>query len=116
MPMVYPLKRVLRNWKLFAALLIGIALASTFFACIDVKANSLADAIAEPTTKNINADMQFTANLNLTEVSQAQGNISSIKGVSNVDVVYRFNYPIKDTGNQLHRLSPDSLPARILLH
>ncbi len=94
--MVYPLKRVMRNWKLFTALLIGIALASTFFACIDVKANSSATQSLNEQLKNINADMQFTANLNLTEVSQTQGNISSIKGVSSVDVVYRFNYPIKD--------------------
>ena len=96
MPMVYPLKRVLRNWKLFAALLIGIALASTFFACIDIKANLAAEQSLNQQLQNINPDMQFRSYLNLTEVSQAQGNISSIKGVSNVDVVYRFSYPIKD--------------------
>ena len=96
MPMVYPLKRVLRNWKLFTALLIGIALAATFFACIDVKANSTAEKSLNQQLKNINPDMQFTSNLNYTEVSQAQGNISSIKGVSSVDVVFRFNYPVKD--------------------
>ena len=39
MSTVYPIKRVFRSWKLFVALLIGIALASTFFACIDIKAN-----------------------------------------------------------------------------
>ncbi len=32
MPLLYPFKRVMRNWKLFVALLIGIVLASTFFA------------------------------------------------------------------------------------
>ncbi len=96
MPMVYPVKRVLRNWKLFAALLIGIALASTFFACIDVKANSSAEKSLNQQLQNVYADMQFTTNFNLTEVSQAQGNISSIKGVSSVDVLYKFNYPVKD--------------------
>ena len=96
MPFMYPIKRVFRNWKLFTALLIGIALAATFFACIDVKANSSAEKSLSQQLQNINADMQFTANLNLTEVSQAQGNISSIIGVSSVDVVYRFTYPVKD--------------------
>ncbi|MGO8806882.1 MAG: FtsX-like permease family protein [Candidatus Bathyarchaeia archaeon] len=96
MPNAYPVKRVLRNWKLFTALLIGIALASTFFACIDVKANSSATTSLNQQLKSITVDMQFNTNLNLTEVTQTQGNISSINGVSSVDVVYRFNYPVKD--------------------
>jgi hypothetical protein len=39
MPLMYPLKHVFRNWKLFTALLIGIALAATFFVALDAKAN-----------------------------------------------------------------------------
>jgi hypothetical protein len=39
MPLLYPVKRVFRSWKLFLALLIGIVFASTFFAGINVKAD-----------------------------------------------------------------------------
>lgn len=99
MPLLYPVKRVLRNWKIFAALLIGIALAATFFACIDVKANQSAEQSLNEQLKDINPDLQFTAYLNLTEVDQTQGNISSMSGVSSVNVVYRFNEPIKDLTN-----------------
>ena len=96
MPLMYPVKRVFRNWKLFTALLIGIALAATFFACIDVKANLAAKQSLNQQLKNVNPDIEFSANLNLTEVSQAQGNISSIQGVSSVDVVYMFTEPAED--------------------
>jgi hypothetical protein len=37
--LLYQIKHVFRNWKLFVALLIGITLAATFFAGIGVKAN-----------------------------------------------------------------------------
>ena len=108
MPNAYPVKRVFRNWKLFTALLIGIALASTFFACIDIKANSSAATVAEPATQEqLTVDMQFNTNLNLTEVTQTQGNISSINGVKSVDVVYRFNVPAKDLRNQLLQHYPE---------
>ncbi len=99
MPLVYPIKRVFRNWKLFTALLIGIALASTFFACIDVKANLAAEQSLDQQLKNVNVDMEFSANLNMTDVNQAQSNISSIDGVKSVDLVYRFYEPVKVLSN-----------------
>ena len=67
MPLMYPIKHVFRNWKLFTALLIGIALAATFFACIDVKANLAAESSLNQQIKNVNTDMEFSAYLNLTQ-------------------------------------------------
>ena len=46
MPLMYPIKHVFRNWKLFTALLIGITLAATFCAAIGVKANLAAEQVA----------------------------------------------------------------------
>ncbi len=43
MPLMYPIKHVFRNWKLFAALLIGIVLATTFFVGILVKSDVAVD-------------------------------------------------------------------------
>ena len=37
----YSFKRITRSWKLFAALLLGIALASTFFSGINVGADTM---------------------------------------------------------------------------
>jgi len=90
MPLLYPIKRVFRNWKLFIALLIGIILASTFFASIIIKANLAAEQALDQQLNSIITDMEFSANLNITNVVFARENISSIDGVKKVDVVSRF--------------------------
>jgi ABC-type lipoprotein release transport system permease subunit len=90
MPLLYPIKRVFRNWKLFIALLIGIILASTFFASINVKANLAAKQALDQQLNSIITDMEFSTNLNITNVAFARENISSIDGVKKVDVVARF--------------------------
>ena len=39
MPLMYPVKRVFRSWKLFVALLIGVVLASTSFLALHTNAS-----------------------------------------------------------------------------
>jgi ABC-type lipoprotein release transport system permease subunit len=90
MPLLYPIKRVFRNWKLFIALLIGIILASTFLASINIKANLAAKQVLDQQLSSIITDMEFSTNLNITNVAFARENISSIDGVKKVDVVSRF--------------------------
>ncbi|MCJ7761890.1 ABC transporter permease, partial [Candidatus Bathyarchaeota archaeon] len=94
MPLLYPIKRVFRNWALFLALLIGIILASTFFASINIKANLAAEQALEQQLSSIITDMEFRADLNITNFVFARDNISSIEGVKKVDVVSRFGAPI----------------------
>lgn len=97
MPLMYPIKRVFRNWKLFTAFLIGIALAATFFASIDVKANLAAENSLNQQLKNVNSDLDFNAYLNYTQFNQAISNVSSVNGVKSVDVLSRFGLvPGKD--------------------
>jgi ABC-type lipoprotein release transport system permease subunit len=90
MPLLYSIKRVFRNWKLFIALLIGIILASTFFASINIKANLAAKQALDQQLSSVITDMEFSTNLNITNVAFARENISSIDGVKKVDVVSRF--------------------------
>ncbi|MEM2098227.1 MAG: FtsX-like permease family protein [Candidatus Bathyarchaeia archaeon] len=94
MPLLYPVKRVFRSWSLFAALFIGIFLASTFFASINIKANLAAEQALEQQLSGLVTDMEFNAYLNITNVAFARENISSIDGVKKVDVVARFSLPI----------------------
>ena len=61
MPSMYPLKHVYRNWKLFIALLIGIILAASFFASIDVKANLAAKQSLDNQLNSVITDMEFDA-------------------------------------------------------
>jgi ABC-type antimicrobial peptide transport system permease subunit len=94
MPLLYPIKRVFRNWSLFIALLIGIILASTFFASINIKANLAAEQALEQQLSSILTDMECSTSVNFTNFAFVMGNISSIDGVKRVDVVSRLGLPI----------------------
>jgi ABC-type antimicrobial peptide transport system permease subunit len=94
MPLLYPIKRVFRNWSLFIALLIGIILASTFFASINIKANLAAEQALEQQLSSILTDMECSTSVNFTNFAFVMSNISSIDGVKKVDVVSRLNLPI----------------------
>ena len=91
MPLMYPIKHVFRNWKLFTALLIGIALAATFFAAIGVKANLSAEQALDKQLNSVLTDMEFTAPLNQSNLALAYQNITTIEGVKKVDLVARLN-------------------------
>ncbi len=87
MPLMYPIKHVFRNWKLFTALLIGIALAATFFAAIGVKSNLAAEQAMDKQLSSVLTDMEFTAPLNQSNLALAYQNIINIEGVKKVDLV-----------------------------
>lgn len=90
MPLLYPFKRVTRNWTLFAALLIGIVLASTFFAAINIKANLAAKDSLNQQLSQVTSDFQFTTTINSTNLAWAMNNISNIEGVKSVAAVSRL--------------------------
>ncbi len=90
MPFMYPFKRVTRNWTLFVALLIGIILASTFFAAINIKANLAAKDALNQQLSQTTSDFMFTTTLNSTNLAWAMNNISNIEGVKSVAVVSRL--------------------------
>jgi amino acid transporter len=58
MPILYTIKHVSRSWKLFLALLIGIMLASTFFAGINLKVNETAKQTFYHELSRVNVDME----------------------------------------------------------
>ena len=88
--LLYPIKHVFRNWKLFVALLIGVTLAATFFAGIGVKANLAGEQALDKRLSTLLTDMEFQASLNSTNLPLAYQNITGIDGVKNVDMVARF--------------------------
>ena len=91
MPLMYPIKHVFRNWKLFTALLIGIALAATFFAAIGVKSNLAAEQALDKQLSSVLTDMEFTAPLNQSNLALAYQNITHIDGVKKVDLIARLD-------------------------
>jgi hypothetical protein len=89
MPLLYSIKRIFRSWKLFIALLIGIILASTFFAAIDVKANLTAKQALEQQLNSVLVDMEFNPRLNFTNLVQAKQDVLGIDGVEDVEMIGR---------------------------
>lgn len=94
MPLLYPVKRVFRSWKLFVALLIGVVLASTFVASIDVRANVIARESLERQLSNVLVDIEFNGRLNFTNFMQARQDILDIDGVKDVEAISRAYLPI----------------------
>jgi ABC-type antimicrobial peptide transport system permease subunit len=93
MPLVYPIKRVFRSWKLFAALLIGVIFASTFFAGLNVKANLAAKQVMEEQLTGIYTDMESNAFLNYSHPAAAKPYILGVDGVTDVEYFYRSYQP-----------------------
>jgi ABC-type antimicrobial peptide transport system permease subunit len=91
MPLQYAFKRVVRSWRLSLALLIGIILASTFFAGIDIKANVTAKQALERQLGKIYVDMEFgTYNLNSTELGSVKDIVKTVDEVSDAEWITRF--------------------------
>jgi len=99
MPLLYPIKHVFRNWKLFAALLIGITLASTFCAAIGVKANVASDESLNKQLDSVLTDIEVQTSLNATDLPLAYQDIKAIDGVKKVDMVTRYDLPISIPGD-----------------
>ncbi len=99
MPLLYPIKHVFRNWKLFTALLIGITLAATFCAAIGVKANLAAEQTLDKQISNVLTDITFSGSFNQTTLGLAYKNVTSIDGVKSVDYVASFSLPVSTSSD-----------------
>jgi ABC-type antimicrobial peptide transport system permease subunit len=87
----YAFKHVFRSWKIFVALLIGIALASTFFAGIDIKANVTAKQALDQELDEISMDITASIHTeNTTRILQAREEISSVEGVVDSEIISSF--------------------------
>jgi ABC-type antimicrobial peptide transport system permease subunit len=99
---IYGFKRVVRSWKLFVALLLGVVLASTFFAGINVGADTAAKQALEQQLSGIPVDVVVTgwglvwSSNNVTEVANLISS-SNIEGVAETEVISRSNgwWPIQ---------------------
>ncbi len=88
--LLYPIKHVFRNWKIFIALLIGVTLAAAFFAGIGIKANLAGQQALDKQLSTVLTDLEFQADLNYTNVGQAYQNIVDVQGVKEVNMLARF--------------------------
>jgi hypothetical protein len=82
MPILYALKHVMRSWKLFLALFIGIVLASAFFAGIDIKANVTARKALDQELSQVYADYELSQyDLNSSMLAAVRDKALEVSGV-----------------------------------
>lgn len=90
MPILYAVKHVFRSWKLFLALLIGVTLASAFFAGIDIKANATAKQALDQQLSNTYIDMQASiSNVDSSRMLAVRDTVLNVSGVTDAEVISR---------------------------
>ena len=103
MPVLYAITHVFRSWKLFLALLIGIALASTFFAGIDIKANATARQALEQDLSKVYVDMVAgLPNTSPDNMSNISKDVAKLSGVAEVETISVFDGPIDFEANDTY--------------
>jgi len=87
----YAVKRVLRSFGLFAALLLGVVLASAFFAGINIGADTTAKAALTQQLKNVPVDIVVNSNsaLNSSVWAATATEVEQVKGVKSAEVMSR---------------------------
>jgi ABC-type lipoprotein release transport system permease subunit len=91
MPVLYAITHVFRSWKLFIALLIGITLASTFFAGIDIKANATARQALEQDLSHVYVDMVVgLPSMRPEDTLNASKAVVGLSGVVGVEAISTF--------------------------
>ncbi|MGB9853665.1 MAG: FtsX-like permease family protein [Candidatus Bathyarchaeales archaeon] len=87
----YALKRVLRSFGLFAALLLGVMLASSFFAGINIGADTTAKAALTQQLSSIPVDIVVSSGsiINSSVWETAVAEVKQVKGVKSVEILSR---------------------------
>lgn len=87
----YAIKRIIRSFGLFAALLLGVALASTFFAGVNVGADTTAKAALNQQLSRVAVDMVIGSyNLRTSTVwTSAVSKVVNVSGVTGAEVISR---------------------------
>lgn len=95
MPILYAIKHLFRSWKLFIALLIGIVLASTFFAGIDIKANDTVKQAIDQQLSSVYVDMiADVSSLNAEDMTGKEAAILGVQGVTRSEVISAAWQPV----------------------
>lgn len=94
----YTFKRLVRSWRLFIVLLLGVVLASTFFAGINIGADTAAWQALNQQLSSISVDISVIPGyysvggsvLSSKNVSDAVDAISSVQGITHVEAVSTY--------------------------
>jgi len=107
--LTYTFKRLIRSWGLFIALLLGIVLASTFFAGINVGADTAAKQTLDQALSQVLVDFYANAytplsSSNITNIVQNISTVSDVRDAEAISRVSSFTYSQTD-GNIVYSSS-----------
>jgi ABC-type antimicrobial peptide transport system permease subunit len=108
----YALKRIIRSWKLFAALLLGMTLATTFFGGINVAADTIGKQFVDQQLST--SPIDFTLNPNgplpsITSINNVRSKLVALDGISHVEAQGTLNDVRNFTLPQVRALEDSSL-------
>ena len=109
MSLLYAGKHVVRSWQLFIALLLGILLASAFFAGIDIKANVTTEKAFDQQLSSIVKDMEISAYpFNLTQLNTIETQLGQTEKVQGYEVLSKAQTTatLLDEANQTQEVYP----------
>ena len=92
MSLVYATKHVVRSWHLFIALLLGIVLASAFFAGLNIKANLTTEQALDQQLSTVYTDLEITSSMppfNLTYLDTVKQQLSNTENIKSFEVMSR---------------------------
>ncbi len=109
----YALKRIIRSWKLFAALLLGMTLATTFFGGINVAADTIGKQFVDQQLSTTPIDFTLYPNgptpPSVASINNVRSKIVSLDGISHVEAQGTFNDVRNFTLPQVRALEDSSL-------
>src|SRR6058998_4387913 len=109
----YAFKRIIRSWKLFAALLLGMTLATTFFGGINVAADTIGKQFVDQQLSTTPIDFSLYPNSpsppSVTSINNVRSEILLLDGISHVEAQGTFNDIRNYTLPQVRALEDGSL-------
>ncbi len=113
MSMVYAVKHVFRSWPLFIALLLGILLASAFFAGIDIKANVTTEKALDEQLRTVYKDFEIqSSSFDLNQLNVIQDQLAGMDKVQGYELISRGQGPSAVVGKETQQTTPN-LPREI---
>ncbi len=88
----YAFKRVVRSWKLFAALLLGAVLASVFFAGVNVGADTAAKQVLSQQLSQVPVDIVVSPSRGLwssNNATEIASKVSEVSGITETEIISR---------------------------
>ncbi len=100
----YALKRVVRSYRLFVALTIGVLLATTFFASTNVAADLLSRDALNATVEDILYDFDvdsINSNWTVSDITTLETELQNLEGIVSTTHSSKFNFDYNGTGTNM---------------